>query len=261
MSWVEFVAVLLAGVAAGTVNTIVGSGTLITFPTILAFGYPAVVANVSNNVGLVPGGISGTWGYRAELEGQRRRLLRLGPMSLLGSITGALLLLRLPAEAFAAIVPVLLAISLILVVIQPRVQAAVRRRRAAQAATASTAAGQGSAAFTMAGVFLAGVYGGYFGAAQGVLLVGLLGALLPESLQRVNALKNALTVMVNAMAALTFLAVAMERIDWWLVAAVAAGSSIGGLVGARIGRRLPPLALRILIVVVGVVAIVRILAG
>jgi uncharacterized membrane protein YfcA len=258
VSWVEAIAILAAGVAAGTINTIVGSGTLITFPTLLAFGYPPVVANISNNIGLVPGGVSGTWGYRRELSGQRRRMMLLAPMSLLGSVTGAVLLLQLPAEAFATIVPVLLAISLVLVIVQPRMQRALQMRRAARGAEGE---GRGHSLLTSGGVYLAGIYGGYFGAAQGVLLVGLLGSLLPEPLQRVNAAKNLLSLVVNGVAAITFCLIAFDRVNWAVVGLIAVGSLLGGLLGAGVGRRLPAPVLRAFIVVVGVVAIWRILVS
>lgn len=245
MSPLGAVLVLLAGVAAGAINAVVGSGSLITFPTLLALGYPPVLANVSNNIGMVPGGAVGTWGYRRELAGQRRRLLTLGSMSCLGGFTGALLLLVLPVAAFRAIVPALLAVSLVLVVLQPRIQRVLTGRRARR----------GSGAPVMAGVGLAGVYGGYFGGGQGVLLVGILGTLLPESIQRVNGVKNALAATVNAVAAVLFVVVAPDRIDWSVVALIAVGSAAGGVLGARIGRRLHPAVLRAVIVAVGLVAI------
>ena len=256
MGWVEIVAILAAGVGAGAINAVVGSGTLITFPTLLAFGFPPVVANISNNIGLVPGGVSGTWGYRAELAGQRRRLLLLAPMSLVGAVTGALLLLALPAEAFATIVPALLALALVLVLVQPAMQRglAARRERRGRADD-----GPAHRSLLFGGTYFAGVYGGYFGAAQGVLLVGLLGSLLPETLQRVNAAKNMLSLVVNAVAALTFALVAFDRIDWRIVGLIAVGSTLGGVLGAKVGRRLPNWLLRAVIVVVGVVAIWRIL--
>jgi hypothetical protein len=250
----EAVAVLSAGAAAGMINTVVGSGTLVTFPTLLAFGVAPVPANVSNNIGLVFGSVTGTWGYRRELQGQRDTLLRLGPMSLIGAVAGALLLLRLPESAFDAIVPVLIAISLVLVVAQPRIAAALAdRRRRVGRERHPVGVGLG------AGVMLAGIYGGYFGAAQGVLLVGLLGSLLEDSLQRVNATKNFLAAIVNGVAAVTFLLVRPGAVDWPVVGLIAVGSVGGGLLGARVGRRLPPVALRTVIVVVGVLAIVRLL--
>ena len=256
MSWPGALAVLVAGVWAGMINTVVGSGTLITFPTLLALGLPPVTANVSNNVGLVFGSATGAWGYRRELAGQRTNVVRLAPMSLAGAVVGAVLLLRLPAAAFEAVVPALIAVSLVLVLLQPWIsaRAAARRHRAGTVHT-----GPGPAAVT--GTLAAGVYGGYFGAAQGVLLVGLLGSLLPEPLQRVNALKNVLSLVVNLVAAVTFLLVAPQAVSWPVVGLVATGSVVGGLLGARVGRRLPPRALRAVIVVVGAVAIVRLLRG
>jgi uncharacterized membrane protein YfcA len=255
----EIVAIFLAGTAAGTINTIVGSGSLITFPTLLAFGYPAVGANISNNIGMVFGGISGTWGYRAELGGQRPRIRVLAPASLLGSVTGALLLLSLPAGAFKAIVPVLIVVALVLVIAQPRMQPALARRRERLAAdTGGTHRGQRVA--LVGGVFATGVYGGYFGAAQGVLLMGLLGSLLPEPLQRVNALKNVLALVANSVAAVVFMTVAWHQIIWGAVALLAVGATLGGVIGARVGRRLPPAVLRVVIVVVGLAAIVKLLA-
>lgn len=259
MTWVEAVAIIAAGMAAGTINTLVGSGTLITFPTLLAFGFPPVVANISNNIGLVPGGVSGTWGYRAELAGQGRRLRMLVPMSLVGGVGGAVLLLVLPAEAFEAIVPVLIGVALVLVVVQPRLQRAMADRRLRRGQDEDHMS-RPHTALMLAGTLGAGMYGGYFGAAQGVLLVGILGALLPDGLQRVNAIKNLLTLIVNLVAAFTFALFAFDQIDWAVVGLIAAGSVVGGYVGSRFGRRLAPPVLRAFIVVVGVTAIVRLLA-
>ncbi len=246
-------AVLLAGMAAGTVNTIVGSGTLITFPVLLALGYSPVLANVSNTVGLTPGSLSGAIGYRAELGGQRRRLITLGVFSVLGGLTGAVLLLTLPPGAFRAIVPVLIALSLVLVVLQPRMA---RRLAAAHGEKGDPARG-GTALH--AGVYGAGIYGGYFGAAQGVLLIGLLGVFLHEDLQRINAAKNVLAALVNGTAAVVFVVVA--DVAWAAAGLIAVGSVIGGQLGASIGRRIPAPVLRALIVVVGIIAIVKIVLG
>lgn len=259
MEWIEALAIFAAGVAAGSINAVVGSGTLITFPTLLAFGYSPVTANVSNNIGLVPGAMSGSFGYREELRGQRTRIVRLGPMSLLGSVTGAVLLLVLPDEAFAAIVPILLGISLVLVVIQPWLQRRLQERQSDE--EGSPVVSRGRAILLAASTFAAGVYGGYFGAAQGILLIGLLGSLLPEPLQRVNALKNVLSLIVNAVAAVVFTLLAFGRIDWAVVGIIAVGSLLGGFVGAGVGRRIPAVVLRGIIVVVGIVAIWRIVAS
>ena len=235
---------------AGGVDAVVGSGTLITFPTLLAFGLPPVVANVSNNIGLVPGNVSGAVGYRRELVGQRGLLARLGPLAAVGGLAGAVLLLWLPAAAFRLIVPVLILISCELVLIDPRVDAwLAARREGGRARHSSLVLG--------AGIFLSGAYGGYFGAAQGVLVIGLLGMVLHENLQHVDAAKNAFVAIVNGIAALVF--VLFAHVAWVAVLLIAAGSTIGGLLGARYGRRLPSAALRWLIVVVGVIVSVKLL--
>ena len=247
------VAILLAGVAAGTINTVVGSGTLVTFPTLLAFGVPPVVANVSNNIGLVPGSFSGAWGYRRELAGQRGRLVRLGSASLTGGVIGAVLLIALPASAFNAIVPALILLGVVLVLLQPMIA----RRVAARAESRGGVPVHG-AAWVWVLVMLTGVYGGYFGAAQGVLLMAVLGIGLQDSLQRLNGAKNVLAGLVNAVAAVIFIIVA--EVDWTIVALIAAGAVVGGQIGATVGRRLPPLVLRMVIVAVGLVVVVAFLA-
>ena len=254
MSLLEAVAILLAGVAAGTINTVVGSGTLITFPTLLAFGIPPVTANVSNTIGLVPGSISGAIGYRRELVGQRSRVLRLSVASLVGGLAGGVLLLVLPADAFEAIVPVLILLGCVLVVLQPRISAWVAARH-----DAAGGIPHHGAWWVWPGVLLTGVYGGYFGAAQGVLLMAVLGIGVDESLQRLNAVKNVLAAIVNGVAGLLFIAVA--EVDWRVVALIAVGSVVGAQIGATVGRRLPGGVLRVVIVVVGVVALVSFLLG
>jgi uncharacterized membrane protein YfcA len=250
----EIAAILLAGCAAGTINTIVGSGTLITFPTLLAFGVPPVTANVSNTVGLVPGTISGVLGYRAELAGQRSRLLKLGSGTLIGGSIGALLLLVLPSEAFDAIVPVLVGLGVLLVVLGPRISRAVAARAEARGGLPEHGAG-----WVWPAILVVGVYGGYFGAAQGVLLMAVLGIGVADTLQRHNATKNVLALIANAVAAAIFIAVA--DVDWAVAGLIAVGSVVGGQIGATVGRRLSPGLLRGVIVVVGLSAMVALLLG
>ena len=252
MSFTDAVVIVLAGMAAGTINTIVGSGSLITFPTLIALGYPPLLANVSNNIGLVPGSLSGAYGYRRELSGQLPRLRRLAPASALGALTGSALLLILPSDAFDKVVIVLIVLALCLVVAGP----AISRRLAAH-----HHAGGGHrpdvTPMLIGLVAAAGVYGGYFGAAQGIILTAVLGIFLDDHLQRLNACKNVLALTVNSVAAVVFLI--STSVDWKVVGCIAAGSTIGGQIGARYGRRLDPRVLRGLIVAVGLTALIRLL--
>jgi hypothetical protein len=247
VSAADAIFVFLGGIGAGTINVIVGSGTLITFPVLLAVGYAPVVANVSNTIGLVPGSVAGAVGYRRELEGQASRTARLLVASVVGGILGAVLLLALPARAFKAIVPAFIVLALVLVVAQPRIARALAAR--------GREAGDIGGAGTLAGLFACGVYGGYFGAAQGIVILAILGFLMHDSLQHANAIKNVLAGATNLVAGIVFAAVA--HVDWRAAGVLAAGSIIGGVLGARIGRRQPPPALRALIVVVGVAAIAK----
>jgi uncharacterized membrane protein YfcA len=243
----EIAAIAAAGMAAGAINTLVGSGTLITFPVLLAFGYSPVTANVSNTIGLVPGSAAGVIGYRQELKGQRTRLLRFSAASFVGGLTGAVLLLVLPQSAFEAIVPVFIVIALASIVLQPQLDRLVAEHRPPPEAHGTGA--------PRALVYVAGIYGGYFGAAQGILLLAILGLALPDDLHRINALKNVLAGIVNGVAALVFIAVA--HVAWGPAALIAAGSVIGAQLAARYGRRLSPRALRAVIVAVGIAAIVQ----
>jgi uncharacterized membrane protein YfcA len=243
------VAIFATGIAAGTINTVVGSGTLITFPVLLAFGYGPVTANVSNTVGLVPGSLSGAVGYRRELAGQGQRALPLALASTAGAVCGAVLLLRLPASAFRAIVPAFIAIALFLVVFGPRLLGRLDRSRREAHQRAGPAA--------TAAVFGSGIYGGYFGAAQGIMLLGVLGLALDDDLQRINALKVVLAGLVNLVSGLIFVFVA--HVAWAPAGLIAGGSLLGGVLGARYGRRLPAPILRAVIVAVGVSAILRLI--
>jgi uncharacterized membrane protein YfcA len=247
----EAVAIFAAGIGAGGVNAVVGSGSLITFPTMVAVGLPPIVANVSNNIGLVPGSLTGALGYRPELKGQRDRLVRLGAGSVAGSLIGGVLLLYLPASTFNVVVPILIGLACVLVLVQPKLSTWLNAWR--------EHAHPHGGPWLWIGVFAAGIYGGYFGAAQGVLLIGLLGIFLDDGLQRVNAAKNVLSLLVNATAAVLFVLVA--EVDWRAVALVALGATIGGFLGAKVGRKLPAPVLRAFIVCVGVAAIVKLVYG
>jgi uncharacterized protein len=251
MSLLHALGIFGAGIAAGTINTVVGSGTLITFPILLAFGYKPVTANVSNTVGLVPGSVAGAIGYREELSGQTTRLLRLSVASGFGGLVGAILLLSLPAGAFKDIVPAFIVIALVLIILQPRLTRVLDSYRARHARESGQL---GPISFLS--VFATGVYGGYFGAAQGIMLLAILGLSLPdEKLQRVNAVKVVLAGLVNLIAGIVFIFAA--HVAWLAALLIAVGSTIGGVLGARYGRRLHPVALRAIIVAVGIVAIVR----
>jgi uncharacterized membrane protein YfcA len=251
LSAAEVASIALAGLGAGAINTLVGSGTLITFPVLLAWGYAPVTANVSNTVGLVPGSVSGVIGYRRELAGQRPRVLRFGAMSLLGGVTGAVLLLVLPESAFKAIVPAFIALAIALVLLQPRLDRWLVRRKIQLDGRHRL--------LTLLAIYASGVYGGYFGAAQGIMLLAVLGVALAQDLQRTNALKNVLAGLVNGVASVYF--VLATHIEWAPAGIIAGSSIVGAQLGARYGRRLPPEALRAVIVIVGVAAIVRLLTG
>ncbi len=253
MTLPEALAILASGIAAGTINTVVGSGTLVTFPVLLSVGYPPVVANVSNTIGLVPGSFSGAIGYRRELRGQRDRVLRLSVASVLGGVAGGLVLFAAPEQAFEAVVPVFIAVALVLILAQPRLSAYLRDRRHGE-----TRAGAGTGIRTRLAVFATGIYGGYFGAAQGIMLLAVLGVATDDEMQRVNALKNVLAGLVNLVAGVLFVVIA--DVAWGAVALIAAGSVLGGIFGARFGRRLSPALLRSAVIVVGLTAIVQLLA-
>lgn len=237
-------AVAGAGVVAGAVNAIVGSGSLVTFPTLLAVGYPSVVANVSNTVGLVFGSISGAWGYRRELRGQLRRVLTLGAGSAVGALVGGILLLELPDSVFDAVVPLLILLAVALMAFKP-------------APSAEHAPARAHTARGAFGTFLTGIYGGYFGAAQGVILLAVLRLAFEDGLQRLNAIKNVLAGIANGVAAVLFIAAA--DVAWEAAALVAGGSIAGGFIGSHYGRRLPERWLRRIVIVGGTIVAVILL--
>ena len=251
MNGLEVLAVVAAGMGAGAVNAVIGSGSLITFPTLLAVGYPAVTANVSNNIGLVPGSMAGVYGYRRELRGQASRVRHLLPASAAGALTGATLLLTLPSSVFDAIVPALVLVACVLMALQPRLSRWIARRRASDARDVGVV--------PIAISYAAGVYGGYFGAAQGVILLATLSVFVPDRLQRSNALKNVLAGTVNTVAAVLFIVFA--DVAWEAVAAVAVGATVGGTLGARFGRQIPAGTLRVLVIALGVFVAARLAIG
>ncbi len=261
MSFPDFVAILLAGVGAGTINTVVGSGSLITFPTLVALGYSPLIANVSNNIGLVPGSLSGAYGYRRELVGQQRRMKTLIPASAAGALAGSTLLLLLPSDVFDGVVIVLIVVALTLVVLQPTIAKRLTARRLARAQAADrdgdVRVHRDVTPALFAVVAAAGIYGGFFGAAQGIILIATLGIFIDDTLQRLNGCKNVLALTVNTVASVVF--VLSTDVDWAVVGVIALGSTIGGQIGAKVGRRFDPRILRGVIVMVGLSALVRLL--
>jgi len=249
MQPLEALAVFGAGLAAGTVNTVVGAGSLITFPTLLALGYPPVLANVSNTVGVVPGAASGTVAYRRELAGQRQRILVLGSASLSGGVLGSALLLALPGSVFKRIVPVLILVACALILLQPRVSRWLVARRPHRE--------HGGRVLWVA-VFATGIYGGYFGAAQGVILIALLATFLTDDLNRLNGTKNVLALTANGISAVAFILFA--HIEWVVAGLIGAGAIIGGQVGGHFGRKLRPDVLRWVVATVGLGVAIALLA-
>ncbi len=222
---------------------------MVTFPTLLAAGYSPIVANVTNTVGLVPGTLSGTIGYRHELRGQGPRARQLGAASAAGGVTGAVLLLTLPGSVFNQIVPGLILVACGLVAVQPRLSRRLARRRLAPA--------RHGGPLLFVTVYATGVYGGYFGAAQGVILIALLAIFIPEDLQRLNAVKNVLALLVNGVAAVLF--IIASHVAWGAAGVLAVGAVLGGQIGAKVGRRLSPTLLRTIIIVVGVIVATKLI--
>lgn len=248
---------VVAATGAGAMNAIVGAGTLITFPTLLALGFPPVTANVSNTVGLVPGSVAAAYAFRAQLRDYVPLLLRLVVASAIGGVTGGALLLVLPPGAFEVVVPILLVLAGVLAAVQPRVSAHVARRRVRAgleepASDAPIDSRVHATPLLLAGIAATGVYGGYFGAAQGVVLLALLGVFVPGGLARVNGMKNVLGGVANLVSALLF--TFLGEVNWTVAGIVAVGATIGGGLGGRYARRLPDRPLRIVIVTVAFVS-------
>jgi uncharacterized protein len=245
----EQLVVLAAGLGAGVLTTTVGVASLLSFPVLIALGIPPVVANASNTVGLVPGALSGSFGYRAELREEPAVTVRVLLTCAVGAVAGAVLLLALPSTVFESVAPWLILFACLLVGVQPTVSGWVRRRRSGgQAHVPRRSMSPATTFFAL----LTGTYGGYFGAGAGVMMVAVLGLGLDLELRVVNALKTLALLAANLVATLIFVVVA--DLDWAVIGLLATGSVVGGYVGARIGRRLPPTVFRLLVVAAGVVA-------
>lgn len=237
--------VAAAGTVAATLNALAGGGTLVSFPALLATGTDAVTANITSSVGLIPGYAGGSVAYRRELSGQRARVRALGVASVLGGIAGALLLLATPGASFRAVVPYLILLACLLLAAQNRLAAWVATRRATRPpAHAEITLG------VQVGVFLSAIYGSYFGAGLGVMLLGVLGTLLDDDLQRLNALKGVLSLVINAVGVVVF--VSSARVAWVYAAVLAVSAYVGGTAGVAVARRLPVSVLRACVIVLGV---------
>ncbi len=244
------VAIFAAGAAAGFVNAIAGSGTLISFPTLTGLGFLAKTANVSNGLGLFPGSLSAVWGYRKELSDQHDRLRRLVPLSCGGAILGAVLLLGFPGS-FRPVVPYLILLSVVLVLLQPTLQKRVAARQQGSGRV------EHNSPVLLVGVFATGIYGGYFGAGQGIILIALLGTFLVGDLRKINAAKNVLAATANGVSGLVF--ALKGAVHWGIAGLIAVGSVLGALLGAKVGRRIPAPVLRAVIVVVGTTVALKML--
>jgi hypothetical protein len=249
LSTSHIVFLLLGGLGAGIFNGVAGGGSLISFPLLLALGYPALTANVTNTVGIWPGYVGGAAGFRHQISGQRDRLVRLSPLAVLGGILGAILLLTTPSATFKSIAPWLVLGASLLFALQPLL------RRALDGA--SPAAPRTRPALLAGGMFVASVYGGYFGAGMGVMLLAILGLALPDTIARTSGLRTALSILVNGVAAAVFLI--HGGLAWRAVGLLAVGSLIGGWIGARVALSIPAAALRAVVVVVGITTVVKLL--
>ena len=246
MGAVETIGLFAAGGCAGAVNAVAGGGSLVTFPALLAFGYSPLAANVTNQVGLVPGYLGGSVGYRPELAGQRGRARALGATASLGAVGGTALLLLAPAHSFKVIVPYLVLASCALLALQPTLTRAAGRHRAEHPGVP-----------LHAGVFAASVYGSYFGGALGIVLLAILGALLIDGLQRLNALKGLLSLIIGVVGAVGF--ALFGPVHWGAAAVIAVGALAGGRTGAGLARRVAPEVLRWAIVSYGTTAAIVLL--
>lgn len=245
------------GMLAGVVLSSIGAASLISFPILLAVGLPPVVANASNSVGLVPAGIGGAFGYRRELRENPALTRAILLTSGVGAVLGALLLLKLPPDVFESIIPWMILFACALVGLQPLISSRVQQRRARLGHSPRDRQAMSAPVTAISTVM--GVYGGYFGAGQGVMMVAFLALGIDVELRVINALKTLAVFASNVVASIVFIFLA--PLDWQAIALVGAGSIIGGYVGALIGRKMPPSVFRVLVVVMGVAVSIKLLAG
>ena len=232
----------VAGLLGGAVNSVAGGGSLISFPALLAVGYPGVTANMTNTVALWPGYVGGSVAYRRELEGQRSRTMVLATTCVLGGLAGSVLLLTTPASLFKRAVPWLILLACALFALQPLATRALTKRQASSKEHRSLG--------LHVAVFLAAIYGAYFGAGLGIVLLAVLGLAIPDSLQKLNGLKQVLSVVINSVAVVAY--GVFGPVAWTAVAIMAVASLVGGRLGGGFARRLSPILLRVLVLGFGV---------
>lgn len=258
----EWLLILLGGYLAGTINVMVGAGTLISFPIMVALGVPPLTATMSNTVGIVPASFTGTLVYRKEIGTHRGLVKKLLPASIAGALLGALLLMSFSGDVFSQVVPWLILLSTVLVVLSPIIKNQIaKRQNSKQNVTPRVDHFVSTPAFIIGIIliFFTGTYGAYFSAAQGVLFIGIMGIVTTLSMQNINALKNLTTMFVNAIAAGMYIIFAWETISWPLILVLAIGATLGGITGGKFAKRLSPTLLRAFVVVVGTIATIAML--
>lgn len=248
MSLFHEILIFLAAVTAGFINAMAGGGTLVSFPVLLALGVSPVVANVTNTVALVPGTIGGMWAQRSAFRSQYNRLMKLLPVAVIGGVAGGLLILNTSEDAFRSLIPWLILMATLLLASQVQVKNWVTRR------IGHVHTEHHNPVFMMSAVFIAAVYGGYFGAGLGVILMAILGLVTDESMTRLNFLKQALGFAINLAAAIYF--AFSGKVDWGIAAIMIFGSLMGGWIGGKLANRIKPGILRWIVVTAGLIAAV-----
>jgi uncharacterized membrane protein YfcA len=245
MGFIGYILVTLAAVAAGLINALAGGGTLITFPVLMAVGLPPVSANVTNTVALVPGYLGGTFAQAGDLKDQKKRLWIFIPAGILGGLMGGILLLKTGEKLFADLVPYLILLASTLLAIQNPVRAWLTRRQEQGKAKVV------SEFWAFIPVFLAAIYGGYFGAGYSLIVLSVLGLVLNDNLTRLNALKQGIAFATSVAAALFF--AFSGKVNWTVALLMAVGALLGGALGGRLASRIKPATLRWIVVSIGFV--------